>query len=84
MARRSTIRRAAGALRSWVRRYGPDMSTPEAEIEETEHGRKPATPGWYVINLADAVGVRNERSRASGPTSSLPRASRTTGSASTS
>jgi hypothetical protein len=37
------------------------MSMPEAEIEETEHGRKPAARGWYVINLSDAVGVRNER-----------------------
>jgi uncharacterized cupin superfamily protein len=27
---------------------------PEAPLEETEHGRKPAGDGWYVLNARDA------------------------------
>ena len=27
----------------------------EARIEETEHGRRPADDGWYILNLAEVV-----------------------------
>ncbi|HUJ55918.1 MAG TPA: cupin domain-containing protein [Gaiellaceae bacterium] len=32
----------------------------EARIEETPYGRNPAEEGWFVLNLADALAVRNE------------------------
>jgi uncharacterized cupin superfamily protein len=35
---------------------GPD----EARIERTEHGAAAATPGWFVLNLADARWMRSE------------------------
>jgi uncharacterized cupin superfamily protein len=28
----------------------------EAKMNETEHGREPATDGWFVLNAADCVG----------------------------
>jgi uncharacterized cupin superfamily protein len=30
------------------------MSTPEAPLEDTEHGRIPAGEGWFVLNTKDA------------------------------
>ena len=42
----------------------PDSVTPvgpkEARIERTEHGAVAATPGWFVLNLADARWRRSE------------------------
>jgi uncharacterized cupin superfamily protein len=32
----------------------------EARIAETPYGRNPAGEGWFVLNLADALAVRNE------------------------
>ena len=32
----------------------------EAKLEETPFGRNPAEEGWFVLNLADALAVRNE------------------------
>jgi uncharacterized cupin superfamily protein len=32
----------------------------EATVEETPYGNNPATEGWFVLNLADALAVRNE------------------------
>src|SRR5918994_1726448 len=31
----------------------------EAEMEETPGGRRPAGPGWFVVNVADAHGIRD-------------------------
>ena len=31
----------------------------EAEMEETPEGRRPAGPGWFVVNIADARGTRD-------------------------
>jgi uncharacterized cupin superfamily protein len=33
----------------------------EARIEQTEEGAVVASPGWFVLNLADAAWERNER-----------------------
>jgi uncharacterized cupin superfamily protein len=32
----------------------------EAALEDTPYGRNPAEEGWFVLNLADALAVRNE------------------------
>jgi uncharacterized cupin superfamily protein len=32
----------------------------EAELQDTPFGRNPAGEGWFVLNLADALAVRNE------------------------
>lgn len=31
---------------------------PEADLKDTEHGKVLASEGWFVVNLADAVGYR--------------------------
>jgi uncharacterized cupin superfamily protein len=36
------------------------MASEEARIEQTEQGAVAATPGWYVLNLADARWMRSE------------------------
>jgi uncharacterized cupin superfamily protein len=36
------------------------MAVPEATTEETPHGRYVTSDGWFVLNLADALAVRNE------------------------
>jgi uncharacterized cupin superfamily protein len=38
------------------------MPVPEAPISDGEHGRRPAGPGWFVLNLGEAVGARSARS----------------------
>jgi hypothetical protein len=37
------------------------MPVPEAPINDGEHGRRAAGPGWFVLNLGDAAGRRNSR-----------------------
>lgn len=32
----------------------------EAKLQETPYGRNPETEGWFVLNLGDALAVRNE------------------------
>ena len=32
----------------------------EATLDDTPYGRNPAEEGWFVLNLADALAVRNE------------------------
>jgi uncharacterized cupin superfamily protein len=32
----------------------------EARLDETPYGRNPAEEGWFVLNLTDALAVRNE------------------------
>ncbi|HZC75309.1 MAG TPA: cupin domain-containing protein [Gaiellaceae bacterium] len=32
----------------------------EAKLDETPFGRNPAAEGWFVLNLADSLAVRNE------------------------
>jgi uncharacterized cupin superfamily protein len=32
----------------------------ETTIQETPYGRNPASEGWFVLNLADALSMRNE------------------------
>jgi uncharacterized cupin superfamily protein len=32
----------------------------EATLEDTPYGRNPAEEGWFVLNLGDALAVRNE------------------------
>jgi uncharacterized cupin superfamily protein len=32
----------------------------EARLDETPYGRNPAEEGWFVLNLGDALAVRNE------------------------
>ncbi|HEY3463007.1 MAG TPA: cupin domain-containing protein [Gaiellaceae bacterium] len=32
----------------------------EAKLHETPYGRNPAEEGWFVLNLGDALAVRNE------------------------
>jgi uncharacterized cupin superfamily protein len=32
----------------------------EAKIDDTPYGRNPASEGWFVLNLADALALRNE------------------------
>lgn len=34
---------------------------PEAPMEETEGGKKPAGEGWFVVNASDAQWIHNER-----------------------
>jgi uncharacterized cupin superfamily protein len=36
------------------------MATNEARSEETPYGRYVTSEGWFVLNLADALAVRNE------------------------
>ena len=37
------------------------MPVDEAQLEDTPYGRNPASEeGWFVLNLADALAVRNE------------------------
>jgi len=36
--------------------------TEEAQLERTEHGRRPAGPGWFVVNLDEAEWKRCEGS----------------------
>ena len=36
------------------------MPVPEASSEETPYGRYVTSGGWFVLNLADALAVRNE------------------------
>ena len=38
----------------------PAVGPGEARIERTEHGAAAATPGWFVLNLADARWMRSE------------------------
>jgi uncharacterized cupin superfamily protein len=38
------------------------MPVPEAPISDGEHGRRPVGPGWFVLNLGEAVGRRSARS----------------------
>jgi uncharacterized cupin superfamily protein len=38
------------------------MPAPEAPLEDGEHGRRPAGPGWFVLSLGEAVGGRSARS----------------------
>ena len=33
----------------------------EARLDETPYGRNPADEGWFVLNLGDALAVRNEQ-----------------------
>ena len=33
----------------------------EARLDETPYGRHPADEGWFVLNLGDALAVRNEQ-----------------------
>ncbi|MDQ2982008.1 MAG: cupin domain-containing protein, partial [Actinomycetota bacterium] len=37
------------------------MAAPEATFEQTEEGAAVASPGWFVLNIADAVWMRNEQ-----------------------
>jgi uncharacterized cupin superfamily protein len=39
----------------------PAVAVREARIEQTEEGAVVASPGWFVLNLADAAWERNER-----------------------
>ena len=36
------------------------MPVPEARSEETPYGRYVTSEGWFVLNLGDALAVRNE------------------------
>jgi len=37
------------------------MPVDEAQLEDTPYGRNPASrEGWFVLNLGDALAVRNE------------------------
>ena len=36
------------------------MPVNEATVEETPYGRYVTSDGWFVLNLADALAVRNE------------------------
>jgi uncharacterized cupin superfamily protein len=36
------------------------MAAGEAELQDTPYGRNPAGEGWFVLNLGDALAVRNE------------------------
>ena len=36
------------------------MAVDEAELQDTPYGRNPAGEGWFVLNLGDALAVRNE------------------------
>jgi uncharacterized cupin superfamily protein len=36
------------------------MPVDEAPLDETPYGRNPAAEGWFVLNLGDALAVRNE------------------------
>ena len=36
------------------------MPVKEASSEETPYGRYVTSGGWFVLNLADALAVRNE------------------------
>jgi uncharacterized cupin superfamily protein len=36
------------------------MAVEEAGIEDTPYGRNPDSEGWFVLNLADALAMRNE------------------------
>jgi hypothetical protein len=38
----------------------PTLPVPEASSEETPYGRYITSDGWFVLNLADALAVRNE------------------------
>ena len=37
------------------------MPVPEAKLEQAGGGLVPAADGWFVVNVADAQGMRNER-----------------------
>ena len=36
------------------------MAADEAEMQDTPFGRNPTSEGWFVLNLGDALAVRNE------------------------
>jgi uncharacterized cupin superfamily protein len=36
------------------------MPVDEAQVDDTPYGRNPASEGWFVLNLEDALAVRNE------------------------
>jgi uncharacterized cupin superfamily protein len=36
------------------------MPVEEADMQDTPYGRNPTSEGWFVLNLADALAVRNE------------------------
>jgi uncharacterized cupin superfamily protein len=36
------------------------MAADEAAMDETPYGHNPAAEGWFVLNLGDALAVRNE------------------------
>ena len=38
------------------------MPAPEAPMHDGEHGRRPAGPGWFVLNLGEVAGRRSARS----------------------
>jgi uncharacterized cupin superfamily protein len=37
------------------------MAVPEAKIEQTDEGAVVASPGWFVLNVADGAWMRSER-----------------------
>jgi len=37
------------------------VATGEAKIEQTEAGAVVASPGWFVLNMADVVWTRDPR-----------------------
>ena len=37
------------------------MAVPEARIEETDEGAVVASPGWFVINMADCAWTRDDK-----------------------
>ncbi|MGL6277947.1 MAG: cupin domain-containing protein [Gaiella sp.] len=37
-----------------------DAPVPEARLDDTTHGRSPASEGWYVMNLVEARGEGND------------------------
>ena len=50
------------------------MPVKEASSEETPYGRYVTSEGWFVLNLADALAVRNEeKGGAMYPLDDLPR-----------
>jgi uncharacterized cupin superfamily protein len=36
------------------------VAAEEAEVQDTPYGRNPAAEGWFVLNLGDALAVRND------------------------
>lgn len=61
VSRGRIVCRGAGFDAARAARHAAPM-TAEARMEETEHGRRPAGPGWFVVNLDEAVWKRCEGS----------------------